>query len=53
LGYLSTWSAVRSVREASREDILQGFAADLTTLWGDPARRREIRWPINMRLGRL
>lgn len=53
LGYISTWSAVRSVREASREDILQGFAADLTALWGDPARRREIRWPINMRLGQL
>ena len=53
LGYISTWSAVRRVRETSREDILQGFAADLKALWGDPTRCREIRWPINMRLGRL
>ena len=53
LGYISTWSAVRSVREAGRDDILQGFAADLTALWGDPARSREIRWPINMRVGTL
>ena len=53
LGYLSTWSAVRSVREVAREDILQGFAADLTALWGDPAQGREIRWPINMRVGTL
>ena len=53
LGYISTWSAVRSVHEAGREDILQRFAEDLAHLWGDPPRRRELRWPINMRLGRL
>lgn len=53
LGYISTWSAVRSVREASRDDILQNFAADLTALWGDPTQYREVRWPINMRLGEL
>jgi len=53
LGYISTWSAVRAVREASREDILQSFASDMTALWGNPTHRRAIRWPINMRLGRL
>jgi SAM-dependent methyltransferase len=53
LGYISTWSAVRSVREAGREDILQGFATDLAALWGDPARSRDVDWPINMRLGTL
>jgi len=53
LGYISTWSAVRSVREASREDILQGFSSDLTKMWGNPNRRRKVRWPINMRVGRL
>lgn len=51
LGYISTWSAVRSVREAAREDILEDFAADLTALWGDPSRSRQVSWPINMRLG--
>ena len=53
LGYISTWSAVRSVREAGREDILQDLAADLTVLWGDPTRGREVYWPINMRLGTI
>lgn len=53
LGYISTWSAVRSVREAGREDILHRFAEDLAIVWGDPSRRREVRWPINMRLGKL
>lgn len=51
LGYISTWSAVRSVREAQGGDILQSFAEDLAALWGDPSRRREVRWPIHMRLG--
>lgn len=52
LGYISTWSAVRRVREATREDILQRFAEDLSMLWGHPSHRREVRWPINMRLGK-
>ena len=53
LGYLSTWSAVRRAREAGRENLLQTFAAELSRLWGDPARVRELRWPIRMRLGTL
>lgn len=52
LGYISTWSAVRSAREAGREEVLQTFASDLFALWGDPARQRPITWPINMRLGK-
>ncbi|HET8765158.1 MAG TPA: class I SAM-dependent methyltransferase [Rhodanobacter sp.] len=51
LGYLSTWSAVRHAREAGRADLLRDFARDLTALWGDPTREREIHWPIHMRLG--
>ena len=53
LGYISTWSAVRQAREAGPDDILHGFAADMTVMWGDAARRRRVRWPIAMRLGRL
>lgn len=53
LGYISTWSAVRSGREAGHEALLQRFAADLAVLWGDPAQRREVRWPIHIRWGTL
>ncbi|MBM5571404.1 MULTISPECIES: class I SAM-dependent methyltransferase [Deefgea] len=53
LGYISTWSAVRRVREASREDILQNFATELRSMWGDPSQYRAVRWPIKMRLGML
>ncbi|SEK53839.1 Methyltransferase domain-containing protein [Roseateles sp. YR242] len=51
LGYISTWSAVRSALEKGQEALLHRFAAELTERWGDPARTREMRWPINMRLG--
>ena len=53
LGYVSTWSAVRSARQAGREDLLQRFAADLAERWGAAATRRPVSWPINMRIGRL
>lgn len=53
LGYLQTWSAVRSAREAGREDILPQFADDIARLWGDENIQRPVIWPINMRIGRL
>lgn len=53
LGYLQTWSAVRSAREAGREDIVTRFADDLAALWGDEQTPRSVTWPINMRIGRL
>lgn len=51
LGYVSTWSAVRRLAEAGRQDILQRFAADMASLWGDPERVHNVSWPIHMRLG--
>ena len=53
LGYLTTWSAVRSAREAGREELLMAFADDLAALWGDPNSRRPVSWPIAMRIGRI
>jgi SAM-dependent methyltransferase len=53
LGYLSTWSAVRSAREAGRDALLGAFADDLAAAWGDPALERQVRWPIHMRIGQL
>lgn len=53
LGYVQTWSAVRSVREAGQEGLLTAFADDLARLWGDPDTKRAVAWPINMRIGRV
>ena len=53
LGYLSTWSAVRSAREAGQEQLLHAFRNDMAAAWGDPGLARLVRWPIHMRIGRL
>ncbi|MCU1715536.1 class I SAM-dependent methyltransferase [Pseudomonas sp. 5P_3.1_Bac2] len=53
LGYLSTWSAVRSAAQAGRADLLERFADDISELWGQPSTRRAISWPIRMRSGRV
>jgi hypothetical protein len=53
LGYLTTWSAVKSAREAGKEELLVAFANDIARAWGDPNLKRTIAWPINMRIGRL
>lgn len=53
LGYLSTWSAVRRARDAGREDVLDAFATDLAGLWGDAPTARAVRWPVNMRVGKI
>ena len=53
LGYLLTWSAVRSAKEAGREAVLLRFADEIAEAWGDGNTRRSIAWPINMRIGRL
>ena len=52
LGYLQTWSAVRSAREAGHEDILLHFADEICEAWGDERTRRSVVWPINMRIGK-
>ncbi len=53
LGYIGTWSAVIRLREAGHFNILETFAVDLGTLWGNPEDCRDISWPINMRIGQL
>ncbi len=53
LGYISTWSAVRRAREEGRQEILTRFAEEMKRLWGDADIRRSVKWPINMRIGKL
>lgn len=53
LGYVSTWSAVRRLREAGQIPVLQGFARDITALWGAPEQKHLMRWPLGGRIGRM
>jgi SAM-dependent methyltransferase len=52
LGYVSTWSAVAKCRDVTGLDPLPELEHRLTPHWGDPARPRQIEWPIAVRAGR-
>ncbi len=52
MGYLGTWSACRHYREAHGIDPRTRIEAPLARAWGDPTRRRGIRWPLHFRCGR-
>ena len=51
LGYLGTWSATQSFRQANQRDPVEDLARALAPGWGDPARPRSVRWPLSLRLG--
>ncbi|HUO86644.1 MAG TPA: class I SAM-dependent methyltransferase [Thermoanaerobaculia bacterium] len=51
--YLATWSASRHWSDAhGGADPLAEIAEDLAAVWGDARRRREVRWPLALRVGR-
>ena len=51
VGYVATWSAVTRFRAATGEDPMVEFVRALTEVWGGAA-RRQIRWPLVLRVGR-
>jgi SAM-dependent methyltransferase len=53
LGYVDTWSAVRAAEKTLGREPWERLAAELRTIWGPPAERREIRWPLSLRVGRV
>ena len=53
LGYIGTWSSVQKFKEQNKADPLEDFARDLKKIWGRPEKEKRIRWPINMRVGRI
>lgn len=53
LGYLSTWSAVQRYRQARGHDPIPELGDRLAGAWGSPDTRKDIKWPIFLRLGRV
>lgn len=52
LGYIGTWSATARCRSVTGLDPLPALADRIAPLWGDPAARRRIEWPLSVRAGR-
>jgi hypothetical protein len=51
--YVATWSAVGRYRKEKGEDPLPELRAGLLPLWGEPAVRRRVVWPLAGRIGRI
>ena len=52
LGYFRSWSAAARYLAARGHDPVEALEQKLQAPWGDPAREREIVWPLVVRLGR-
>jgi SAM-dependent methyltransferase len=53
LGYVATWSAVSAARKVEGVDPLVAFGHELAAVWPEFNQRRQVRWPIALRAGRL
>lgn len=53
IGYFSTWSALNLYKAEHDDDPLVEVAAKLRRVWGDPSTRKNIKWPIKTRAGRI
>jgi SAM-dependent methyltransferase len=53
MGYCRSWSAVARCRDAGQEDPVAALEAELSEVWGDPASRRIVAWPLALRAGRV
>lgn len=53
VGYATTWSAVREAEKALGHSPVAALERDLAQAWGDPQRRRTIRFPLSLRVGRV
>lgn len=52
LTYLRSWSASARFEAERGQDPVALLHKELAPLWGDPARRLSIRWPLSLRVGR-
>ena len=52
LAYLRTWSATSAFVAARGFDPVTALAEELGAAWGPADRRRRVRWPLSIRIGR-
>lgn len=53
IGYMDTWSAAQQFRNKKGYNATINIKSDLEQQWGDPTQKREICWPIHIRVGRF
>jgi len=53
LGYVGTWSAAQRFREATHTDPVARVRPALAAVWGTAGEKREVRWPLYLRVGHV
>jgi SAM-dependent methyltransferase len=53
LAYFETWSSSLKYHEANHASPTDLIEDDLARAWGDPQQKRDLRFPLYMRLGRV
>jgi SAM-dependent methyltransferase len=52
IGYLRTWSSTQRFIAAKNSDPLEEITDELHDAWGNPQQRRDVTWPLAVRIGR-
>ena len=53
IGFLDSWSATRRYQKERGQNPLSIIWQSLFEAWGEPTRRRTIRWPLYFRVGQV
>ncbi|MGB7873516.1 MAG: class I SAM-dependent methyltransferase [Anaerolineales bacterium] len=53
IGFLGSWSAVKKLIDTQGDTTFEEPIKELERLWGDNPDKREIRWPLHFRIGKL
>ena len=53
VGFLASWSAVRKLFETQGEPAFDEPVKELERIWKKGTRKREIRWPLYFRIGKV
>jgi SAM-dependent methyltransferase len=52
-GYVRSWSSTQRYRARTGQDPLELVQQELEAAWGDPAKVRDVIWPLHIRVGRI
>jgi len=53
MGYLATWSSVAAYKDVRNKDPLREIYADLCAAWGVSSDKKDVKWPLSLRIGRI
>ena len=53
LGYFETWSSSVRYRQATGAHPTELIRGEFAQVWGEPEQKRELHFPLYMRLGRV